>query len=134
MTNIIVLCPRSRYYRQQGGRTLLGHNGCDWGTYTDTFYNPRTGAGFAVATSSDCDNSKAYRQVEAIEVAILDALESGRQADGYLTSPRVENTAMLPTQSTAQNHLRGHRTGRSEEIAHRDRRHHARKMPKNQCS
>lgn len=69
------------YYEQQGGRTLLGHDGCDWGTATDMFYNPVTGVGYVVATSSDCENAKAYEPLERIEIAILDALEEDRLVD-----------------------------------------------------
>ena len=63
------------YYYKQGPRTLLGHDGCDWGTSTDMFFNPRTGAGFVLATSADCESDAVGKAQEAIEIAIMDAME-----------------------------------------------------------
>ena len=69
------------YYYKQGPRTLLGHDGCDWGTSTDMFFNPQTGAGFVLATSADCESDAVGKAQEAIEIAIMDAMEGLPDSD-----------------------------------------------------
>ena len=81
------------YYREQAGRRLLGHNGCDYGTSTDMFFNPDTGAGFLVATSADCESDAVWAAEEAIENAILDAME-GRSRNVSGSRPGAESMKM----------------------------------------
>lgn len=66
------------YYIRQGGRTLLGHDGCDFGTSTAAFFNPDTNVGFVVASSSDCYDPYAYQLIEDIQNKILDTFEEAR--------------------------------------------------------
>ena len=41
------------YWSEYWGRTLIGHNGSDYGVATDMYYNPATGVGIIVLANTD---------------------------------------------------------------------------------
>jgi CubicO group peptidase (beta-lactamase class C family) len=57
------------YYEKKGGHTALGHNGADAGVSTDMFFDPTTGKGYVLLTSSSANT-----EGDESEWAALDAL------------------------------------------------------------
>ena len=62
------------YYKQQGGRRLLGHNGSERGVATDMFYCPESGVGVLLLLNGNW-TQRNYAHVMALEDLLLDVAE-----------------------------------------------------------
>jgi CubicO group peptidase (beta-lactamase class C family) len=58
------------YYDSIGGRTVVGHNGGDYGASTDMFFDPATGDGVVVLVNVD-DSGPVVRAMSRIEEALF---------------------------------------------------------------
>lgn len=58
------------YYDSIGGRTVVGHNGGDYGASTDMFFDPATGDGVVVLVNVD-DSGAVVRAMSRVEEALF---------------------------------------------------------------
>ncbi len=65
----------SWYYERIGARTVVGHNGGDYGVTTDMFFDPSTGHGVLVLVNTD-DTGARIRAMQRIEEALFAIAES----------------------------------------------------------
>lgn len=64
--------------REMGGRTLMGHNGGDFGTSAELWLDREAGLGIAVVMNADFINTDAWLALFAMESDVLDLLDEGR--------------------------------------------------------
>lgn len=63
--------------REQGGRTLYGHNGGDFGASAEIWIDTGSGVGIAIAMNADYINADAWYDLFDLEDVLLDLAEAG---------------------------------------------------------